>query len=133
MALTGLDIYKLLPKKNCKECDQPTCLAFAMALANAKTSLDKCPYASDAAKEALGGASAPPIKLVQVGTLAAEREMGDELVLFRHDKAFYHPTLLAVTVSDRLTGAALEAKITKVNELLFERVGQSVSIEMLAV
>ncbi|WP_005036684.1 acetyl-CoA decarbonylase/synthase complex subunit gamma [Holophaga foetida] len=133
MALTGLDIFKLLPKKNCKECEQPTCLAFAMALANAKTSLDKCPYVSDAAKETLGGAAAPPIKLVKVGTLGAEREMGDEVVLFRHDKAFYHPTLLAVEISDKLSGAELEAKVKKVNELAFERVGQSVSIDMMAV
>jgi len=133
MALTGLDIYKLLPRKNCKECGQATCLAFAMALASAKTSLDKCPYVSEEAKETLGGASAPPIKLVKVGKSEFEREMGDEVVLFRHDKTFYHPTCISVEISDKLAGAELEAKIEKVNSLTFERVGQSVSIDMIAV
>ncbi len=133
MALTGLDIFKLLPKKNCKECGQPTCLAFAMALAGAKTSLDKCPYVSEEAKETLGGAAAPPIKLVKVGKVGTLREIGDEVVLFRHDKAFYHPTCFAVEISDKLTGAELESKIDKVNGLVFERVGQTVSIDFIAV
>ncbi|KPU43812.1 corrinoid/iron-sulfur protein large subunit [Oxobacter pfennigii] len=133
MALTGLDIFKLLPKKNCKECGQATCLAFAMALAASKTSLDKCPYVSEEAKETLGGASAPPIKLVKVGKGDKEREMGDEVVLFRHDKAFYHPTCFAIEISDKLTGAELDAKIEKINGLVFERVGQKVSVDFAAV
>ena len=133
MALTGLDVYKLLPKKNCKECGLPTCLAFAMSLAASKTSLDKCPHVSEQAKETLGGASAPPIKMVKIGIKGFERELGDEVVLFRHDKAFYHPTCVVVEISDKLTGSELEAKIEKVNSLTFERVGQSVSIDMIAV
>ncbi len=133
MALTGLDIYKLLPKTNCKECGNPTCLAFAMALAASKTSLDKCPHVSEQAKETLGGASAPPIKLVKVGKSGYERELGDEVVLFRHDKAFFHPTCIAIEISDMLSGTELEAKVEKVNALAFERVGQTVSIDMIAV
>lgn len=133
MALTGLDIYKLLPKKNCKECAQPTCLAFAMALAAAKTSLDKCPHVSEEAKETLGGAAAPPIKLVKAGKGDFERSMGDEVVLFRHDKTFYHPTCIAVEISDKLTGNELQAKIDKVNDLSFERVGQKASIDFIAI
>ena len=133
MALTGLDIFKLLPKKNCKECGQPTCLAFAMALAGAKTALDKCPYVSEEAKETLGGAAAPPIKLVKIGKMGTLREIGDEVVMFRHDKAFYHPTCFAVEISDKLSGAELDSKIDKVNGLVFERVGQRVSIDFIAV
>jgi acetyl-CoA decarbonylase/synthase complex subunit gamma len=133
MALTGLDIFKLLPKTNCKDCGHPTCLAFAMALAASKISLDSCPHISEEAKETLGGASAPPIKLVKVGREGYERELGDEVVLFRHDKTFYHPTCYAVEISDKLTGAELEAKIDKVNGLVFERVGETVSIDMIAV
>ena len=133
MALTGLEIFKLLPKKNCKECAQPTCLAFAMALASSKTSLDKCPYVSDEAKETLGGAAAPPIKQIKIGKGDKERIIGDEVVLFRHDKAFYNPTCIAVEISDILTGDELYAKIDKVNGLVFERVGQKVSIDLVAV
>ncbi|MGI6778260.1 MAG: acetyl-CoA decarbonylase/synthase complex subunit gamma [Acetivibrionales bacterium] len=133
MALTGLQIFKLLPKTNCKECGQPTCLAFAMALASSKTSLDKCPHVSEEAKETLGGAAAPPIKLVKVGKGDKERELGDEVVLFRHEKTFYHPTCIAVEISDTLQGEELDAKIDKVNGLVFERVGQTVSIDFIAV
>jgi len=133
MALTGLDIFKLMPKKNCKECGHPTCLAFAMALAAAKTSLDKCPYVSEEAKETLGGAAAPPIKLIKIGKDEKAREIGDEVVLFRHDKAFLHPTCIAIEISDTLTGDELDAKIEKVNGLVFERVGQKVSIDLIAV
>lgn len=133
MALTGLEIFKLLPKKNCKECGQPTCLAFAMALAGAKTTLDKCPYVSEEAKEALGGAAAPPIKLVKVGKGEKEREMGDETVLFRHDKAFYHPTCIAVKIEDSLSDSDFEERLIKINGLEFERVGQKVSIDIIAV
>ena len=92
MGLTGLAIFKQLPKKNCKECGVATCMAFAMALAAGKASLDACPYVTDEAKEALDSASAPPIKTVKVGVGEKEVVLGDETVLFRHDKTFFHPT-----------------------------------------
>ncbi len=120
MALTGLEIYKHLPKTNCKECGYPTCLAFAMALAGGKTSLDKCPYISEEGKAALDSAAAPPINLVKVGTGDYEVEMGDETELFRHDKRFYHPTGIAVVISD---SEDVEAKAAKFDDLEFDRVG----------
>ncbi|HWR39325.1 MAG TPA: acetyl-CoA decarbonylase/synthase complex subunit gamma [Patescibacteria group bacterium] len=133
MALTGLDIFKQLPKTNCKDCGSPTCLAFAMAMANGKASLDMCPHATEAAKETLGAATAPPVKTVKVGVGEQEIVLGDETVLFRHDKTFYHPTALAVQISDKLSGADLDAKIAKVNALVMDRVGQNIAIDMVAV
>lgn len=129
MGLTGLEIFKHLPKTNCKKCDFPTCLAFAMALANGKASLDACPDVSDAAKEALSSASAPPIRLVKVGSDNVV-EMGDETEIFRHDKRFNHPTAVAITVNDNEDVAA---KVGVVNELNFERVGQQFTVELVAV
>ena len=82
MALTGIEIYKLLPKTNCKKCGFPTCLAFAMQLAQKKVELSKCPDVSDEAKATLEGASAPPIKLVTVGTGDNAITVGEEVVLF---------------------------------------------------
>jgi len=126
VALTGLDIFKLLPKKNCNECGVPTCLAFAMALASGKASLESCPYVSDEAKEALGAAAAPPIRLVKLGGPGDdhETEIGDEQVLFRHDKTFYHPPAVIVEVSDKLSDGDIEARMAKINGLVFERVGR---------
>ncbi|MEK7241656.1 MAG: (Fe-S)-binding protein, partial [Planctomycetota bacterium] len=96
MALTGLDIYKLLPRTNCKKCGRPTCLAFAMQLAQKKANIDECPDVSEQAKQTLGAASAPPIKLVTIGAGTNALQVGEENVLFRHEEKFYHPTGVAV-------------------------------------
>jgi acetyl-CoA decarbonylase/synthase, CODH/ACS complex subunit gamma len=133
MALTGLDIYKLLPKKNCGECEVPTCLAFAMALATKKTSLDKCPYVSDASKASLENASTPPIQLVTIGTGDAKLEIGNETVLFRHEQTFYHPTGIAIEIPDNLPIQEIEKKAKYIQNLVFTRVGKQVRIELIAI
>jgi len=132
MALTGLDIYKLLPKTNCGECGVPTCLAFAMKLAQKQTSLDKCPHVTDQAKEALEGAAAPPIKLITVGAGDTKVEAGNETVLFRHEETFYHPTALAVTADASLPEDQLIARVKQINALVFERVGQKIGVGLVA-
>jgi len=133
MALTGLDIYKLLPKTNCGECGVPTCLAFAMALATKKTSLDKCPYVSAAAKAALEGASAPPIQLVTIGTGDNKLEIGNETVLYRHEQTFYHPTGIAVEIADSLPADEIARRVKHMQALEFDRVGKKVRIEVIAI
>lgn len=133
MGLTGLAIYKELPKKNCGECGVPTCLAFAMALAGGKASLEACPYVTEAAKESLGSASAPPIRLVKIGVGDNVVELGDETVMFRHDKTFFHPTGVAFEVEDTLDAAALDAKLEKIKGLEFDRVGLHYAANMLAI
>ncbi|MFY9115046.1 MAG: acetyl-CoA decarbonylase/synthase complex subunit gamma [Dethiobacteria bacterium] len=130
MALTGLEIFKHLPKTNCKECGMPTCLAFAMALAGGKASLDKCPHVSEEGKAALDSASAPPIALVRIGVGDHAVELGDETEIFRHDKRFYHPTGIAVIVSDNEDVAA---KAEKFEGLEFDRVGLHFVTDMVAV
>ncbi|HUU93123.1 MAG TPA: (Fe-S)-binding protein, partial [Phycisphaerae bacterium] len=102
MALSGLDIFKLLPKTNCKKCGMPTCLAFAMALAQKKVGLDACPDASDEAREALAAAAAPPMVSVTFGTGDGACKIGGETVLFRHEEKFYSPTVVAITLPDDL-------------------------------
>ncbi|HWQ89601.1 MAG TPA: acetyl-CoA decarbonylase/synthase complex subunit gamma [Desulfitobacteriaceae bacterium] len=130
MALSGLEIYKQLPKKNCGECGTPTCLAFAMALATGKGVLDSCPYVTEAARENLASASEPPIKKITFGNSSI---IGDETVLFRHDKTFYHPTTLIVQISDAASDEAIAAKVQEINELEFDRVGLHYSLEGIAV
>ena len=132
MALTGLQIFKLMPKTNCKECGHPTCLAFSMALASSKIALDACPYVSEEAKEALGMASAPPVAKIIFGRGEKVREMGDEVVLFRHDKQFFHPTCLAITIDDNLGDDDFASRLAEINALTFERVGERVAIDAVA-
>jgi len=133
MGLTGLQIYKLLPKKNCGECGPPTCLAFGMELAQQKTTLDKCPYISEEAKAELGEASAPPIRLITIGTGESEIQVGDETELFRHEKTFFHETAIGFEVSDSLDQDAFLKKVKEINELTFERIGLELSVDIVAI
>jgi acetyl-CoA decarbonylase/synthase, CODH/ACS complex subunit gamma len=132
MALTGIQIFKLLPKTNCKECGVPTCLAFAMNLASGKAELDACPYVSDEARAQLAEASAPPIRPVAVGKGVRKATTGGETVQYRHEKTFYNPTLLAAQVSSDITSDALAAKLKGWNALQYERVGLNLRPELVA-
>ncbi|MCB2188835.1 MAG: acetyl-CoA decarbonylase/synthase complex subunit gamma [Deltaproteobacteria bacterium] len=121
MALSGIQIFKLLPKTNCGECGVPTCLAFAMNLAAGKAELDACPYVSDEAREQLAEASAPPIRPVKFGYGDTAKTVGGETVLFRHEKTFFNPCTICGTVSD--TDADIAAKVKKWAGFKWERVG----------
>ncbi len=127
MALTGLQIQKLLPKTNCKECGSNTCLAFAMKLAGKKAELSECPYASEEAKAILGAASEPPVKTGALGSA----KVGGEIVLYRHEKTFYNQTLLAVNVND--DDEALSANLAEIKGYLLERVGEQLTFGAIAV
>ncbi len=133
MALTGIQIFKLLPKTNCKECGVPTCLAFAMNLASGKAELDACPYVSDDARAQLSEASAPPIRPVVLGKGVRKATTGGETVQYRHEKTFYNPTLLAAQVGSDITAADLEVKLKGWNALQFERVGLNLRPELVAI
>jgi acetyl-CoA decarbonylase/synthase, CODH/ACS complex subunit gamma len=133
MALTGIQIFKLLPKTNCKECGVPTCLAFAMNLASGKAELDSCPYVSDEAKEQLAEASAPPIRPVALGKGIRKTATGGETVLYRHEKTFFNPTVLAATVTSDTDLAALDTTLKTYNAFQYERVGLNLRPELLVV
>lgn len=133
MALSGLEIYKHLPKTNCKKCGFPTCLAFAMAIAGKKVALDKCPDITEEARTALDQASAPPIAMIEIGSGENKVETGGEIVLFRHEKTFYHETALAVKVSDTLDSESLLKKVQAINNLKFDRVGMTKKVNLIAV
>jgi acetyl-CoA decarbonylase/synthase complex subunit gamma len=130
---TAMEIYKLLPKKNCGECKFPTCLAFAMQLANQKVALAACPYVSPEAKATLEESGAPPIKLITFGSGDAVAKIGDETQLFRHDKAFFHPTVLGIIADDAEGLDMMKAKLETARSLSFERVGQIIRVDSVAV
>jgi acetyl-CoA decarbonylase/synthase complex subunit gamma len=133
MALTGLEIFKLLPKTNCKKCRMPTCLAYAMALAQKRVKLDDCPYVSQEARDKLAAAAAPPMRKVVFGSGDNQVQMGQETVMFRHEEKFHNPAVLAVTVSDKLSGEELKKRIASINALQFERVGMKVGAGAIAI
>jgi acetyl-CoA decarbonylase/synthase complex subunit gamma len=132
MALTGIQIFKLLPKTNCKECGVPTCLAFAMNLASSKAELDACPYVSDEARAQLAEAAAPPIRPVSIGKGVRKATAGGETVMFRHEKTFFNPTLFAGTIASDTSEADVDAKVAAWNALQYERVGLNLRPELVA-
>jgi len=132
MALTGIQIFKLLPKTNCGECKFPTCLAFAMALASAKAELDACPYVADDAKEQLSDASAPPIRQLTIGTGDYAIKIGGETVLFRHERTFFNKPGLAILITDSMDDGEVEKRFAKLALLQYERVGITLRPELVA-
>ena len=128
MALTGLAIYKQLPKTNCKDCGFPTCLAFAMKMAAGQVALDKCPHVTAEAKAALESASRPSIQLVTIGTGQGEIKIGNETQLYRHEEKFHRPAALAIRVSDTLGEDDIAARAETIGQSVFERVGTKISV-----
>jgi len=133
MALKALDIYKLLPKKNCKECGEPTCLTFAMKLAAGKGDITLCPYLSEEAKSVLGASTRPPIRLVKIGVGERMLAVGEEFVLYRHDKTFYHPPGILFCVDDTTPEAQIAAVVRRVRTERLTRVGMDLAINGIAV
>ena len=123
MALKALDIYKLLPKKNCKECGDPTCLTFAMKLAAGKADIELCPYLDENAKSVLGATTRPPIKLVKLGVGERSFAVGEEFVLYRHDKTFYHPPGIMFKIKDTESEEEIRAVTARVRDETLTRVG----------
>jgi acetyl-CoA decarbonylase/synthase complex subunit gamma len=127
--LTGIGIYKLLPKTNCGECKFPTCMAFAMQVAAKKVALEACPYVSEDAKQELAESAAPPMRTVTIGAGPGAVQMGGETVLFRHEEKFHRPTALAIRISD---SGDVAAEINAVQALKFIRSGKEVRVELIA-
>jgi acetyl-CoA decarbonylase/synthase complex subunit gamma len=133
MALSGLEIFKQLPKTNCGDCGIPTCLAFAMKLAAGQAELDSCPHVSDEAKATLAESSAPPIRAVTVGVGDTAFTVGEETVLFRHEKTFVNPCAVGVTVNAADSDDAIDATVAAANAATFERVQQTLRCGFVAV
>ncbi len=133
MGLTGIQIFKLLPKTNCKECGVPTCLAFAMNLAAGKAELSACPYVSEEARAILSEAAAPPIRPLAIGSGENVVKIGGETVLFRHEKTFVNKPGLAILISDAMPETEINGRLKRFKELKYERVGLTLRPEMVAV
>ena len=129
MALKGLDIFKLSPKTNCKQCGSPTCMAFCMKVAQGAVSIDKCPHFSEDAKAMLNEQTAPPMKTITVG----EHKLGGETVLFRHEKTLVNKNLYAVSVDTNMSAEEVDAKLAAMQKVDYERIGERMYVEFVFV
>jgi acetyl-CoA decarbonylase/synthase complex subunit gamma len=133
MALSGMQIYKLLPRTNCKECGYPTCLAFAMKLAAQQANLADCPYVSEESKAQLAAASQPPVRLVVLRGNGREAQAGNETVMFRHEKRFFNKPGIFVRLYDDQPVDELKAQAATIAGYTVEYVGMDLSVDGLAV
>ena len=133
MPIAGSQIVKMLPgRKPCKDCGFPTCFAFAMKLASGGATVDKCPYLSEEVKAKLLDALAPPIKLVTIGSGESAVKIGNEEVIYRHEKTFVHPPGIALRISDKEDETKIGQKVKKIKELQFPWVGVNLKADLLA-
>ena len=123
MALSGIQIYKLLPQTNCKDCGFPTCLAFAMKLAAKQAELELCPHVSEESEAQLSEASAPPVKPMVIKSNGNEVKAGNEVVLFRHEKTFYSHPGLFIRVYDSMSTEDIKAKVEPADKYVVDYVG----------
>ena len=133
MAVKGLDIFKLSPKTNCKECGCPTCMAFCMKVAQGALPIDKCPHMSDEAKALLSEATAPPMKTIKIGTGEGEHTLGGETVLYRHEKTFVSRNIFAAPLCTCMDDAEIDAKLNAIGKVDYERIGEREYVETIMV
>jgi acetyl-CoA decarbonylase/synthase complex subunit gamma len=133
MAMTGMQIYKNLPKTNCKDCGLPTCMAFAMQVAAKQRALTDCPHITAEAKTAMSEASAPPMRLVKIGPEGKSFDLGQETVMFRHEEKFHRPAGIAVRVPSSLSDAEVTARLEAIGKRSFTRVGKTLKVALAAV
>ena len=125
MAVKGLDIFKLSPKKNCKECGSPTCMAFCMKVAQGAVPITKCPYMSEEAIALLSEATQPPMKTIEVGA----HKLGGETVMMRHEKTLVNRNLFAATLCTCMDDATVEARLEGIKKVDYERIGEREMVE----
>jgi acetyl-CoA decarbonylase/synthase complex subunit gamma len=133
MGMTAIEIFKFLPKTNCGKCGVPTCLAFAMKIANKQAELSACPDVSEDALATLAESSAPPQRLVAIGPDDNKVELGNETELYRHEKKFFHQTAYALMIEDTEPEDQIQAKMKEANELQVERIGMMLEVDLIAI
>ncbi|MCL5408656.1 MAG: acetyl-CoA decarbonylase/synthase complex subunit gamma [Candidatus Omnitrophica bacterium] len=133
MALKPLDIFKLLPKTNCKECGFPTCLAFAMQIAMGKEDIKKCPHVSKEAQTQLLQDAAPPMKIISIGRENEKINIGGETVMFRHEKTFYNPSAIGFIINESMPDEEIDASFKNIMDLTYDRVGVTLKPNTIAI
>jgi acetyl-CoA decarbonylase/synthase complex subunit gamma len=135
--LSPIDVYKLLPKTNCKECGEKNCMAFATKLVSRETSLENCPplltKEHKKAYKQLMELLKPAIKEVVIGVGERAVKIGGKLVMYRHELTYFNPTAFAVDVTDEMSEEEILDKTKRVEQFKFGYIGQTLKLDMIAV
>jgi len=135
--LSPIDVYKLLPKTNCKECGQENCMAFATKIVNREVTIDQClPLLKKENEKAylkLKDLLKPAVKEVVVGVGDKAKKLGGKLVMYRHEFTYSNPTAIAIDVTDEMPEQEIVSRINRTEQFSFEYIGYTLKLDMIAV
>jgi acetyl-CoA decarbonylase/synthase complex subunit gamma len=135
--LSPIDIYKLLPKTNCKECGQENCMAFATKIVNREVNIDQCPpllkKEYEKAYKQLKEMLKPAVKEVVVGAGDKTVKLGGKLVMYRHEFTYFNPTAIAIDVTDEMPAEEIVNRIKRTEQFSYEYIGYTLKLDMIAV
>src|SRR3972149_514326 len=135
--LSPIDVYKLLPKTNCKECGVENCMAFATKIVNREITIDQCKpllkKENEKAYKQLKDMLKPAVKEVIVGVGDKAVKLGGKLVMFRHEFTYFNPTAIAIDVTDEMSDEEILDRLKKTSSFTFEYIGQTLKLDMIAV
>jgi len=135
--LSPIDVYKLLPRTNCKECGEENCMAFATKVVNREVSIEQCPplltKEHEKAYRQLKEMLKPAIKEVVVGAGEKAVKIGGKLVMYRHEFTYFNPTAIAIDVTDDMPEEEMLNRVKKAGNFSFEYIGQILKLDMIAV
>ena len=135
--LSPIDVYKLLPRTNCKVCGEENCIAFAAKLVNRETTIEKCPplltRENQAAYKQLKELLKPAIKEIVIGAGDKAVRTGGKIVMYRHEFMYPNPTAIAIDVTDEMSEEEISDRVKKTERFRFEYIGQTLKLDMIAV
>ena len=135
--ISPIDIYKLLPKTNCKECGYENCMAFATKIVNREANIDQCKPLQKKEHEKnykqLKELLKPAVKEVTVGVGDKARKIGGKLVMYRHEFTYFNPTAVAIDVTDEMPENELTSRIKDTEGFSYEYIGNNLKLDMIAV
>ena len=135
--LSPIEVYKLLPSTNCKECGENNCMAFAAKLVNREATLQECTplleEKHEAAYQELWELLRPAVRAVEVGTGDRKVTLGGEYIVYRHEFTYFNPTAIAIDVGDEMSDEEFEARVKIANDFEYEYIGIKLNLDMLAI
>lgn len=136
-AISPIDVYRILPRTNCKECGEENCMAFATRLVNREVTLDKCsPLFQEKNRPAfdkLWQLLKPPVREVVIGSGDRAKKVGGKLVMYRHEFTYVNPTVIAIDVTDDMDEEAFKGRVKGVDGFSYIYIGRNLSLDMVAI
>lgn len=134
--ISPIDVYKLLPRTNCRECGEPNCMAFATRVVNGELTIENCPpllkEEYKTAYDDLSALMAPPVRTVVFGSDKRSVRIGGKYVLYRHEFTYHNPVPVAVDISDDMPAKDLTDRIQAISRFSYNYIGRKLTLDAIA-